>query len=45
MECDDCRESENQVSEVVCPYEEEINGKIVECNLCNNCYEERCMEI
>ena len=45
MICDDCGEDREDVSEAICPYAEEINDSIVECNLCSDCYHERCQDI
>ena len=41
--CEDC--GCDNANETICPYEEEINMKSVDCNLCEDCYHERCMEI
>lgn len=45
LECDDCGKRKKDVEETTCPYEEEINNKIIECKLCCDCYNERSMDI
>lgn len=45
MNCDDCGKNKEDVKETTCPYTEEINDSIIECNLCDDCYHERCMDI
>lgn len=45
MKCDDCEIDDETVSETTCPYAEEINDEIIECQLCPECYHERCMDI
>lgn len=45
MICDDCGEDKEDVKETACPYAEEIDDNIIECNLCDDCYHERCMDI
>ena len=35
--CEDCGTTQN-VKKTVCPYEKEINGKIIPVVLCNECY-------
>lgn len=41
--CDDC--GKPTANETTCPYSEDINGVIIECNLCEDCYRERAMDI
>lgn len=36
MGCDDCHRDKVDVSEANCPYEEELNGIIIECKLWEN---------
>ena len=45
LECQDCGKSDETVHETTCPYAEEINDDYVEVTLCDDCYNERCMEI
>ena len=45
LKCDDCGEKKEDVVKTICPYEEEIYDEKVECQLCDNCYHERCMDI
>lgn len=45
LQCDDCEQFKEDVRETTCPFAEEINGEIVHCQLCDDCYSERCMEI
>ena len=43
MTCEDCGSDEGY--ETTCPYTEDIEGEIVECVLCGECYHDRCMDI
>ena len=43
--CDDCGKANEDVRSTNCPYAEEIYDSIVPCNLCSDCYHERCMDI
>lgn len=45
LECDDCGINSPDVSMTFCPYSEEIHSEEVECNLCEECYRERCYDI
>lgn len=45
LSCDDCEQVKPDVKKTTCPYAEEINDSIVECQLCDDCYHERCMDI
>lgn len=45
LKCQDCGKEDETVREDVCPYEEEINGTIIDIVICPNCYYERCMDI
>ena len=45
MTCDDCDEDKEDVKKVNCPYAKEINDSIIECDLCDDCYHDRCMDI
>jgi len=45
LECDDCRQTKPDVKKTTCPYAEDINDSIIECQLCGDCYHERCMDI
>lgn len=43
--CDDCHKAKPDVVETNCPYQEDINGKIVPCVLCKECYHVRADDI
>ena len=43
MYCEDCYTTEN-VKEVACPFESDMNNKIVMVCLCPECQEKRAME-
>jgi hypothetical protein len=45
LECQDCGLTDETVTRRNCPYAEEINSSIVICDLCPDCYHERCMDI
>ncbi len=45
MICDDCNKDKEDVKETKCPYAEEINDELIDCQLCDGCYYDRCMEI
>lgn len=45
LKCDDCNKVSAEVEKGNCPYAEEISGEEVECQLCPDCYHERCMDI
>ena len=45
MQCDDCGKYKESVHETTCPFAYEIDDEMVECTLCNECYEERAMNI
>jgi len=45
MKCDDCYKDKEDVKKTTCPYAEEIADEKVECDLCDDCYYERCMDI
>ncbi len=41
--CEDCQSANGFWT--ICPYNEELYGKEIECCLCASCYNERCMDI
>lgn len=45
LQCQDCGKKDETVTRVNCPYAEEINSSIIVCDLCSDCYHERCMDI
>lgn len=45
LKCDDCDKVDETVHKTTCPYNEEISNETIECQLCNECYHERCMDI
>ena len=45
MECDMCELVKDDVCFIACPFESDVNDKIVYCYLCSNCYEEKKLEI
>ena len=45
LKCDDCGQVNSSVKYTLFPYEEEINDKEVELLLCDDCYDDRCMDI
>jgi hypothetical protein len=44
LECDDCGTTED-VEETSCPYQSDVNNKIVPANLCPKCNQQRCEDI
>ena len=45
MICDDCREDKPDVVETLCPFAADVNNEDVDCQLCSDCYHERCQDI
>lgn len=45
MECDDCAKCKEDAVETNCPFAEDIHGEQVSCVLCQECYNERAMNI
>ena len=45
LKCDDCGKKKKDVIETICPYVDELHDEKVECQLCEDCYHERCMDI
>jgi hypothetical protein len=45
MICDRCDEDKDDVVETKDPFCSDVYDEVVECSLCDDCYEERCMEI
>jgi hypothetical protein len=45
LTCDDCGKKGPDVQRTMCPYASEINNEEIECDLCEDCYYERCMDI
>ena len=45
QKCDDCGRTDKPVTVDNCPYADEINGELIECQLCEDCFHERCMDI
>ena len=43
--CDDCKKASADVHKVYCPYQEEIYDELVEVQLCDDCYYDRCFDI
>lgn len=44
--CDDCHNAKPDVKQTFCPYSADVhNDPSVECQLCDDCYHERCMDI
>lgn len=44
--CDDCHLAKSTTEETHCPYAADVhNDPTVECQLCKECYHERCMDI
>lgn len=44
--CEDCGETDHQVIfDTDCPYDEDVNGLITPVVICDDCYNNRCMEI
>jgi hypothetical protein len=45
MKCDRCDQDKDDVVETKCPFYSDVYDEVVECCLCDDCYEERRMEI
>jgi len=45
MICDDCKKERDDVRDTFCPYADEIAGEKIAMKLCNDCYQERSMDI
>jgi hypothetical protein len=45
FKCDDCGKENPDVKKTFCPYEDDVNDEQIEVYLCDDCYDERCMEI
>ena len=45
IKCDECGKEKDDVKECFDPYSDEINDEKIKCNLCDECYHDRCMEI
>ena len=45
LKCEDCGKVSEEVEKGVCPYAEEVYDEKEECQLCPDCYHERCMDI
>jgi hypothetical protein len=43
--CEDCLTVSEDVITTNCPFAEEINDALERCQLCSECYRERCMDI
>ena len=43
--CDDCKNQNETVMDTICPYKQELHGEEDPCNLCPECYTERCRDI
>lgn len=43
LKCDECGEFNAAIT--ICPFTREVDDRIVECVLCDDCYHERCMDI
>ena len=45
LKCEDCGKQDATVRKTICPYEQDINDRIVEVILCPECEHERVMDI
>ena len=45
MICEDCEKDKPDVKVVDCPFAQEVFNEVVECQVCDDCYYKRLMDI
>ena len=43
--CEDCGKKREDALHTTCPYDGDVNGTTTPATLCNDCYNDRCLEI